>query len=140
MSSCLLRVEQRVSRCLEGLSLRVRPESTLPKISHRSWSFQTRPCAQQRIRKPACVYKTATFRSCSSLSSTSTTTQFLKQLAMTAPGDAEKYRLPTNVRPTHYDVTVKTDLEALTFQGLVKIEYVSPFNISISFLLTFQQP
>ncbi|KAF8969647.1 hypothetical protein BDZ97DRAFT_211457 [Flammula alnicola] len=40
----------------------------------------------------------------------------------TAPsGDADKYRLPTNVRPTHYDVTIKTDLEELTFQGLVKV-------------------
>ncbi|KDR73439.1 hypothetical protein GALMADRAFT_72189 [Galerina marginata CBS 339.88] len=31
------------------------------------------------------------------------------------------HRLPTNVKPTHYDITIKTDLKKLTFQGLVKV-------------------
>ena len=31
----------------------------------------------------------------------------------------DQYRLPTDLKPTHYDVVVKTDLETLTFQGLV---------------------
>ncbi|KAF9533368.1 leucyl aminopeptidase [Crepidotus variabilis] len=35
--------------------------------------------------------------------------------------DNNQYRLPTNLKPKHYDVTIKTDLEKLTFQGLVKI-------------------
>ncbi|CUA72325.1 hypothetical protein RSOLAG22IIIB_00991 [Rhizoctonia solani] len=35
--------------------------------------------------------------------------------------DAE-YRLPTNVRPTHYDLTIQTDLEALTFKGFVIVD------------------
>ena len=35
------------------------------------------------------------------------------------------YRLPTNVRPTHYDLTFKTDLESLKFWGYAVIEYVS---------------
>jgi hypothetical protein len=35
----------------------------------------------------------------------------------------DQYRLPTNVKATHYDVTIKTDLENLTFQGFVKIRY-----------------
>ncbi|KAF5391327.1 hypothetical protein D9757_002062 [Collybiopsis confluens] len=32
-----------------------------------------------------------------------------------------KFRLPTNVKPTHYDLTVRTDLEKLTFDGAVTI-------------------
>ncbi|PFH48473.1 hypothetical protein AMATHDRAFT_65385 [Amanita thiersii Skay4041] len=31
------------------------------------------------------------------------------------------YRLPVNVKPTHYDITIKTDLERAEFQGFVKI-------------------
>lgn len=34
----------------------------------------------------------------------------------------DPYRLPTNVRPTHYGITIKTDLEDLTFQGFVKVK------------------
>jgi aminopeptidase 2 len=33
----------------------------------------------------------------------------------------DEHRLPTNVKPTHYDLVVRTDLEGLTFQGVVKI-------------------
>jgi len=48
-----------------------------------------------------------------------------------APVENDQYRLPTNVKPTHYDVTIKTDLEGLTFQGLVKIKYVS-YTVNLS--------
>jgi len=41
----------------------------------------------------------------------------------------DQYRLPANVKATHYDVTIKTDLESLTFQGLVNIKYVLLFII-----------
>ncbi|KIP07998.1 hypothetical protein PHLGIDRAFT_105051 [Phlebiopsis gigantea 11061_1 CR5-6] len=37
--------------------------------------------------------------------------------AATRPAD--QYRLPTNVKPVHYDVTVRTDLKALKFDGYV---------------------
>ncbi|KAG8992226.1 Aminopeptidase 2 mitochondrial [Tulasnella sp. JGI-2019a] len=29
----------------------------------------------------------------------------------------DEFRLPTNVKPTHYDLTFKTDLDNFTFQG-----------------------
>lgn len=32
--------------------------------------------------------------------------------------------LPTNVKPTHYDLTLEPDLEKFTFSGRVIIEYV----------------
>ena len=34
----------------------------------------------------------------------------------------DHYRLPTDVRPTHYDLTIRTDLEKEKFAGFVKIE------------------
>lgn len=42
----------------------------------------------------------------------------------------DKYRLPLGVKPTHYDVTIRTDLEKLTFDGFVKIEYVRIHQLS----------
>lgn len=34
----------------------------------------------------------------------------------------DEYRLPLDVKPTHYDLTIRTDLEKLTFDGFVKIQ------------------
>ncbi|THH28050.1 hypothetical protein EUX98_g6135 [Antrodiella citrinella] len=39
----------------------------------------------------------------------------------TVTKDPKEYRLPTNVQPTHYDITVRTDLEKLTFDGFVTV-------------------
>lgn len=33
-----------------------------------------------------------------------------------------EFRLPTNVKPRHYNLTIKTDLEDLTFEGFASIE------------------
>ncbi|KAG2146914.1 uncharacterized protein EDB93DRAFT_1085716 [Suillus bovinus] len=38
------------------------------------------------------------------------------------PTDSRDFRLPLDVKPTHYDVTVKTDLENSIFEGVVKID------------------
>ena len=35
---------------------------------------------------------------------------------------ADSFRLPQDVRPTHYDITVKTDLKEEVFEGLVKVK------------------
>jgi len=34
----------------------------------------------------------------------------------------DSFRLPQDVRPMHYDITIKTDLKKEVFEGLVKIE------------------
>ena len=57
----------------------------------------------------------------------------------TTEEEETKYRLPTNVRPTHYDVTVQTDLEKLTFRGFVKIRYAL-FLLSLSLAESGCQP
>jgi len=36
---------------------------------------------------------------------------------------SDEYRLPTKVKPTHYDVTIKTDIENQVFEGFVQIEW-----------------
>ncbi|GJE97966.1 Peptidase M1 aminopeptidase N catalytic domain-containing protein [Phanerochaete sordida] len=38
-----------------------------------------------------------------------------------AEDSADRYRLPTNVKPYHYDLTVRTDLEGLKYDGYVTI-------------------
>jgi hypothetical protein len=35
---------------------------------------------------------------------------------------ASEYRLPTNVKPVHYDLTIRTDLDTSEFYGVVKIK------------------
>jgi hypothetical protein len=35
---------------------------------------------------------------------------------------SDSYRLPTNVKPTHYKVTIRTDLEKLEFDGFVRVQ------------------
>ncbi|KEP46602.1 putative AAP1-alanine/arginine aminopeptidase, partial [Rhizoctonia solani 123E] len=34
----------------------------------------------------------------------------------------DEYRLPTSVRPTHYDLTIQTDLDSLVFKGYISID------------------
>lgn len=40
---------------------------------------------------------------------------------MSTVATADPNRLPTNVKPSHYDVTIRTDLENLTFEGFAII-------------------
>ena len=42
--------------------------------------------------------------------------------AMSSKKATEHYRLPTNVRPRHYDLTIRTDLKKEKFFGFAKIE------------------
>ncbi|CAE6412039.1 unnamed protein product, partial [Rhizoctonia solani] len=34
----------------------------------------------------------------------------------------DEYRLPTSVRPIHYDLTIQTDLDSLIFKGFVSVD------------------
>ncbi|KAL1947447.1 hypothetical protein VTO73DRAFT_14408 [Trametes versicolor] len=44
-------------------------------------------------------------------------------MSASAPASAQQdYRLPTDVKPTHYDLTVWTDLENSKFEGIVHID------------------
>jgi hypothetical protein len=91
--------------------------STVARVHH----TPTTNCVQlQRSRQ-----KTANCR-LSPLSAQSFISSAAPQMAsLTTPGAPDEYRLPTTVKPTHYDVTIKTDLEDQTFEGFVRIEYVS---------------
>lgn len=74
---------------------------------------------------------TRTFYYCrqhlSSISYTPPQTQLLGKLAPRfSTMSSSDFRLPTNVQPTHYDLTIKTDLKEEIFEGLVKIRRVYP--------------
>ena len=45
-------------------------------------------------------------------------------MASSSENAPDHYRLPTEVRPRHYDLTIRTDLEKEKFTGFVKIECV----------------
>lgn len=38
-----------------------------------------------------------------------------------SPADPSQFRLPTDLKPTHYDLTVRTDLENSKFDGFVEV-------------------
>lgn len=61
----------------------------------------------------------STFRTCSTIASIADSDM---SSAATIIKSVDKYRLPLDVKPTHYDLTVRTDLEKLSFDGFVKIE------------------
>jgi aminopeptidase 2 len=43
-------------------------------------------------------------------------------MASSSDNASDHYRLPTNARPRHYDLTIRTDLEKEKFNGFVKID------------------
>ena len=50
---------------------------------------------------------------------------------MTSPVSHQEYRLPTDVKPTHYDLTIRTNLENQTFDGFVEVQCVIDLILSI---------
>ncbi len=49
-------------------------------------------------------------------------------LMASSENTSDHYRLPTEVRPRHYDLTIRTDLEKEKFTGFVKIECVQSLS------------
>lgn len=60
-------------------------------------------------------------RACSTNSTPRSSTATTSNMSISAEVN---YRLPTNVRPTHYDVTVRTDIPGSKFDGIVTVQYV----------------
>jgi len=99
-------------RCLSPLACATRSHGTTQSTLCSAWSCLPR---SQSPRIPS----TKTYCSTSAI--------------MTKPIDSDDFRLPLDVAPTHYDLTVKTDLENSTFEGVVKIEYVHTHRLSRRF-------
>ncbi|GJJ10151.1 hypothetical protein Clacol_004377 [Clathrus columnatus] len=47
--------------------------------------------------------------------------------------DHTQFRLPAGVKPSHYDLLIKTDLEKLEFQGIVTIEKITITTVSLTY-------
>lgn len=86
-----------------------RGRNSLPILSH---TFRTPPASSSLQNKPVLS------RPCSFLHHPSASVS----AAMSFKGPLDHYRLPTDVRPRHYDLTIRTDLEKEKFSGFVKIE------------------
>ena len=48
----------------------------------------------------------------------------MSEVFATAGKPRDKYRLPTDIKPAHYDVVIYTDLKNLKFRGFVVAQYV----------------
>jgi hypothetical protein len=163
MLSCLLRVHRRAPlgsfRCISSANAHgTRRDAHTPSgrtvhVSERHIDTPQAPCAQKsQISPPPAYgdlsrqYKYAIPRSpkprrdlsffISSPRSSLSTHIHTASMSTAAAKTEDQYRLPTNVKATHYDVTVKTDLEGLAFQGLVKIRYASDAFVEMLQVLT----
>lgn len=59
----------------------------------------------------------------SSSTTTSSSSSLIKELIKVKMPEAKQFeRLPTNVKPVHYNLTIKPDLKKCTFQGEVSIQ------------------
>ena len=107
------------------------PLSTKCSLSHRlhsSWAYGSTftKAVTSRALSPWCTLPgtgpsiLARLRSCSTHSTSPSSATSTSDMA---PTEAD-YRLPTNVKPTHYDLTVRTDITAAKFDGVVTVQYV----------------
>jgi hypothetical protein len=91
-----------------------------PSITHFRWRnplplFSRRFCASSIPQNKSSLSPPCSFLHHSSI-------QVSPDMSSKKPLD--HYRLPTDVRPKHYDLTIRTDLEKEKFSGYVRIECV----------------
>lgn len=80
--------------------------------------------AMAQVRSSPPLHRTAAAATAASASAPMTTSAAAHAASVDHPTPEETsewVRLPRHVRPLHYDLIVKSDLEALTFQGLVTV-------------------
>jgi hypothetical protein len=121
---CLLPTWSRASICRGRFYTSGRPEVVRSSSSIDSLSTTTshrhgqppRPRREFRLSSPAsCV----PLRTCFTHAGRVSAPFNMEDISAT---QAEQFRLPTDVRPTHYDITIRTDLEKLSFEGFASIE------------------
>lgn len=113
---------------------------SLPALSHGTQVLGSIPpsyASLYQIQRPPYTYAYVRTRDHQTLSSqshlkpctrncsTSATPRMSSASAAPNPSQPQvDYRLPTDIKPTHYDLTVRTDLKESKFDGVVKIECV----------------
>ena len=117
-----------------NLRLLSRPQPSLPRASQlltKSSTFavaaprtvtdsqlsSTRSTKRNRSERQARTVPLLHTRNCYT-----TSASYSMSSSSTAPKDASDLRLPTDLKPTHYDLTVWTDLESNKFEGIVHVE------------------
>jgi hypothetical protein len=114
-----------------GVRQILRPRPALPSISHfgrrNPLPLCARVCALDtpRFRITISYHQKPLFsRHCSFHHAPPISTS-----SMSSGKALDHFRLPTDLRPTHYDLTIRTDLEKERFAGFVKIECVMYFGL-----------
>ena len=127
LSSSLPRCVQQARASLSTIA--TPPGTVAQRYAHASPQLASLPRSQSQSARDSRWFKFGSRRP-PSIPIPSPSSAIARRTMSTAAAEDSKFRLPTNVRPTHYDVTVQTDLEKLTFSGFVKIKCVhSPASI-----------
>ncbi|PWN42825.1 putative AAP1-alanine/arginine aminopeptidase [Ceraceosorus guamensis] len=94
--------------------------TTFTQTGTRSSGSQTRK-ELQSLSTSITPFKLLRTHSTRSVVTMSTSSNTAAPVASLAGGGEEFFRLPTHTRPTHYDLTILSDLQSLRFSGLVTI-------------------